>query len=611
MWVIYILLLIRFVPNVNALTDEAYHLLPKYFELENYYECKSAHKNYCKADILLMPIDENNTSITWKIIEKTLQDVAYYDRSIIHVGVCVKNLNGNLSEYILQKYSEKLTDYGLKPKSIQDTKCINPTPELSSFDISILFLTLILLLIVAFATVKNWTLQEMNNSGYQSSSENEKILMFFSVKENWKRIKEVKRKYAFLEGMRTVTMIIIIISHGSLIISGLYIENPDFFENLMENFLLRIFTGVLWFMVQVNFLLSAMLLVLHFMGTLERNNNIRPVDVSLFALNRLIRLSPALLLKIGFHLSNIPQILADGVLKDYAEKECYNCKKHWPLTLTFTNNFVDAKDMCIAETWYLAADTQLYILSLLLCFLFVKSKINFYILVGSTGVLAIFFNLYLNYSYDYPGVVQVFSLKTVSTFLANEQIGSQYFSTHSNMCSYMMGLMLGMICFQSRDKEMAILNKWWVEFLWYVLSFGLPIVSIVLIFYNYSTLTNVLLGAIVKPLFALGFAVMIFGMMKNENVTLRKFFQWRPIVFLGNFTYSTYLYHSVPVLLKFVRISTPIQVNSFILVSYFLLDVILSYSLGIIMFFVVEFPASQLQKQFVPNVKTKPANKSI
>ncbi|KAL3288867.1 hypothetical protein HHI36_003313 [Cryptolaemus montrouzieri] len=604
MWVIYIFLLIRFIPNVNAITDESYHLLPKVFELENYYECKSSHENYCKADILLKPIDENNTSITWKIIEKTIQDVAYYDHSIIHVGVCVKNLNSNSSEYILQKYSEKLSDYGLKPKSIQGTNCINPSPELSFFDITILIITLILVFIVAFATVSNWTLKQANN--------NKEILMFFSVTENWNRINAVERKYAFLEGMRTVTMIIIIQIHGLLTITAIYIENPDFFENLMEKFLVRIFIGVIWFIVQVNFLLSAMLLVLHFMGTLEKNSNIRLVDVFILALNRFIRLAPALLLKIGFHLSNIPQILADGVLKDYAEKEFYNCKKRWPLTLTFINNFVAAKDMCIAETWYLAVDTQLYMLSLLLCFVFVKSKISFHILVGSTGIFAIVFNLYFNYLHDYPGAVQI-SLKNVTMcqHLANEQIGSQYFSTHSNICSYMIGLMLGMICFQTRDKKIAILKKWWVVFLWYVLSFGLPIFSIVLTFYKYSRLTNALLGAIVKPLFALGFASMIFGMMKNEKLTIRKIFQWRPIVFLGNFTYSTYLYHFVPVLIKFVRFSTPIQVNSFILIIYFIQDVISSYSVGIFMFFVVEFPASHLQKQFVPNVKTKPAIKSL
>lgn len=44
------------------------------------------------------------------------------------------------------------------------------------------------------------------------------------------------------------------------------------------------------------------------------------------------------------------------------------CEKNWWLTLLYIQNFWDVKDICVSQTWFLAVDTQLYVLAPLIFF---------------------------------------------------------------------------------------------------------------------------------------------------------------------------------------------------------------------------------------------------
>ncbi|KAK9874060.1 hypothetical protein WA026_002415 [Henosepilachna vigintioctopunctata] len=155
----------------------------------------------------------------------------------------------------------------------------------------------------------------------------------------------------------------------------------------------------------------------------------------------------------------------------------------------------------------------------------------------------------------------------LSRHLSSEVFLSLYMSTHSNIASYVIGIIFGIICSRTKTSNISLRDYKFIVLLWYIISFGLPIFSLYLSFHEYSTFTNAVMGSILKPMYALGCATMIFGMMRNENLKLKKIFQWKPMVFLGNFTYSTYLFHFAPLLAKFAHSSKPIQVNGFIMAS--------------------------------------------
>ncbi|XP_045494787.1 O-acyltransferase like protein-like [Colias croceus] len=105
------------------------------------------------------------------------------------------------------------------------------------------------------------------------------------------------------------------------------------------------------------------------------------VDVGLlknlhkFYLNRLLRMFPLLALTILFEATLLNHI-SDGPFWESVAKSAENCRAHWWSTFLYVQNYLNAENVCVSITWYLAIDVQLHILSPLVLFWVLSGKRN-------------------------------------------------------------------------------------------------------------------------------------------------------------------------------------------------------------------------------------------
>lgn len=115
-----------------------------------------------------------------------------------------------------------------------------------------------------------------------------------------------------------------------------------------------------------------------------------------------------------------------------------------------------------------------------------------------------------------------------------------YTSFYSNITTSIVGIILGCV-FEEHQKNVKIES----QALFYGFFLGLPSIAIYFTYHTYSRLVSAVLTIVLRPLFATGIAIGIYGMSQDLGGVLRRFLEWRVIVLLGSVTYSTYLVNFV------------------------------------------------------------------
>lgn len=94
----------------------------------------------------------------------------------------------------------------------------------------------------------------------------------------------------------------------------------------------------------------------------------RKINFGLLYVFRYIRLTPAYLAVIALYTTILPR-LGSGPLWNYRiglERE--RCQSSWWANLLYINNYVNTDKLCMFQSWYLSADTQLFILAPLILY---------------------------------------------------------------------------------------------------------------------------------------------------------------------------------------------------------------------------------------------------
>lgn len=582
--------------NGQLLTDEEYKTLPTLFTLEkNYEKCK----NYCSVHLRLRPVDQNNKSQLWNLIEVTQKSDIYYDHGYLHNVLCMdKKSRKKTFEKLEKKLDEQYLNDGLEAYT-DHFWCSSLIPRLGYYEIFVLLFMGTLVFSVIYATSLDWQ-NSKNEKKEKTPPKNNEMLMAFSIIRNMEKLHH-RKKYEFVEGVRTYSMLIIVIFHNIVTFISVYLKNPEFIEELFANSFIRGIFFVSMFIVQVYFVLSAVFLILQILELNEANGKFTFKDTLLLILNRYVRLIGPQLILLMFHVSNFPLFTVGGFLKEYVEREYITGHNYWYLALFFIHNNFGLSAMSVQMSWYVAVDFQLYIISTILIYVGLKCKLNFYKLLSFLMLLCVFVNGLWNYSQGFP-VVHPISPKsyTVVNHLRSSQYFSLYISTYSNAATYLIGLMIGLFAYNYRDKG------YFTSFINYLIMFVgvlLPIIPVFLAQYEYEPILTAILSAILKPVYSLGFGCLVLGLIFEKDTFIHKFYEWRPIVFFGNFTYSTYMFHFAPVLGKVALFPQPLYLNAPIMLASMIWDIFIAYVTGIIGYFTIEMPILNFQKRFVPTVK--------
>ncbi|KAH8349031.1 hypothetical protein KR067_001463 [Drosophila pandora] len=219
------------------------------------------------------------------------------------------------------------------------------------------------------------------------------ILKVFSARANSRALFRVTTKpnpnvIECLHGIRCMSLIWVCFGHDYII--GITSPNINLYD-VYEVCILRVF--LIWslfdfnnnsqwakspfmdviyegvFAVDTFFFISGLLVAMVPLRTMEKANG--KLNIPLMYLHRYLRLTPIVAVMILVYLKLLPRI-SDGPLYGNWNFDNYdNCNENWYWTLLYIQNFATDKE-CLAHAWYLAIDTQLYIIAPILLLLVYK-----------------------------------------------------------------------------------------------------------------------------------------------------------------------------------------------------------------------------------------------
>ncbi|VVC88286.1 unnamed protein product [Leptidea sinapis] len=165
------------------------------------------------------------------------------------------------------------------------------------------------------------------------------------------------------DGLRVFCMMAVILEHVCWLASLSYVADARYSELTRRDYDAMLMTNST-LVVQIFFLMASFLLAHKILQ--QRRKNL-PLMKTFFEtiLNRIVRISPSNFVVVWF-VATWMERLGDGPLwKPLVGGEAAVCRRKWWTHLIYMNNVIYPDDKCLIQTWYLAADMQLYVVALL------------------------------------------------------------------------------------------------------------------------------------------------------------------------------------------------------------------------------------------------------
>uniref|UniRef100_A0A336MU13 CSON007328 protein n=1 Tax=Culicoides sonorensis TaxID=179676 RepID=A0A336MU13_CULSO len=126
------------------------------------------------------------------------------------------------------------------------------------------------------------------------------------------------------------------------------------------------------------------------------------------------------------------------------------CDKYWWSALLHVQNYVNPYEVCVGQAWYLSVDFQLYLVSPLILYPLWKYGRKFlWIIIGLILVIL-----------TYILIICIYKEIYISLFLRDTADLYKYLygQTHVKALPWLMGIILGYILFETKDKSVKILK---------------------------------------------------------------------------------------------------------------------------------------------------------
>ncbi|CAG9558868.1 unnamed protein product [Danaus chrysippus] len=393
------------------LTEEQYYKLPQLFELDNYDQCLSQHGTFCLGSFHL---HSSRTNQLLRLLQETSAETHRFNHKVIHRGYCLKStcahILGVSHPQIFKDCVHNITklkyDLGADLIHLEYCKSEETSKPIDNLDIIIASVLTLILLANIIGTAYDFF--------RDSNSKPNRYLMTFSFFANWNRLtatyeKEDQRRSALspIHGMKVLTLMAVVLAHSIMAYHMTYLYNPSFFEKANLHPLSAIFNNGTA-TVQTFILFSTFLLAHNLLLLLEREKE-KKLNFSFWCkiiLHRLIRISPTYLVVLGitatwrFHFGN-------GPLWWLAENEAEKCRRSGWTNALYINNFLRFDDSCLIQSWFLAVDMQLYVISSLLLLFLARRPRTAISVLGGLFVISVIGNFLASYYLDLKTLVYI------------------------------------------------------------------------------------------------------------------------------------------------------------------------------------------------------------
>ncbi|XP_019768812.2 nose resistant to fluoxetine protein 6 isoform X2 [Dendroctonus ponderosae] len=632
-----------------GVSDAQYGLMPELFYLDNFDQCmlKGEAALFCVFTFELGPTPDTNSKI-WEIIKNVSDNPLNYRHDQLRHGICVpetckthyNDSSNTITQAIQACYNEKLQTLGLGG-NVVFLHCQTPHSDypVDVYDIAFGAILFVYCAFVVFASIYERHLVAGGESKYlvnssknafqstgsdrntytvpvQAKSNSKKNLLqikrsvgafisAFSVPKNWYRLRSTTsnpdhRKLRSIQGMRFYTIMCVVAIHTIMNHLGGPVANPQYTENITKPILnMLLING--WYVVQTFFVISGWLLAYHFFMETSKIPDLKLSYLVWIILQRFVRLAPAIAVMVGFHGTWLVHMGRGPYWDQFIGEETRNCRKNWWTNLLFVNNYVDKLNMCLQQTWYVAAEMQLFVGAVFVLYFVKKYPSLLKYAFSSMCFVGILIPGIIAYVNKYDIIVRQYPETMYNlNALRLEYWHQLYSSGYSNIATYSIGVIFGYLFYQHRSTTFPI--RMVHKILWWIFTFGmcLSVVLIAVVFYDPSFVVTPLNSAVYwsagKTLFALGIAIGIFGFSQKIGWFARWFIEYPPVEVLGRLTYSTYITHVAYSRLQLGYRRYPVAANDAMMFLAVLGDITLAYLTGTVFCLLVEMPISALQK---------------
>jgi len=445
-----------------------------------------------------------------------------------------------------------------------------------------------------------------------------RLIMAFSIYTNTKKLFHVSKSndnsLACMTGIRFFSIGWVMLGHYLLYMSG-GIENGEMVVQLMQRFSFQIvFAAEL--SVDTFFMLSGLLVAYLMMKQFDKIGGPRGMGVFgwvHFYVHRWWRLTPAVMFLAAIY-STLFYYTGEGPRwPTVAQWDRTNyCKWNWWTNLLYVNNLVNADEMCMGWTWYLANDMQFYVVSpLFLIPLYMYAPAGIALLVAAllgtiigAGVNSTLKNTPLGNigRTFYPGDDPDFFYHT-------------YIAPWFRIMPHLIGMLTGYLLYRTKLKcklpKSVVIGGW-------LLAFGS---SFAVCFGPYTVVEGVdtptgavsLFNATFRTIWAACVAWVVFACVHGYGGWVNTFLSWKPFVVLSRLNYMAYMVHMIIQSRFFMSRKYLRYLDDAEIIACFMSSYVMAYLWAYLTSMTLEVPWFGIEKVILGNKKpgssTKPESK--
>ncbi|XP_052743927.1 nose resistant to fluoxetine protein 6-like [Bicyclus anynana] len=616
--------------------------MPPLYALDDYSECLLQPEGlYCVADYHLF--SNAHSDLMHFIQEYSAFKRKHYNYTLIHRGTCVSitcrdyihriNETGDLEMILGECLNESLWRSHKLEASLAELKYCKSAEdktilELSDFLVAAVYVILITLNIIGSfydillcekdskTGIKLIIINNCSTFMIKYSYLGNPYLLSFSMRRNWSKLtapggsgpdSRMERLKLF-NGLRAMTSVCVIFSHAALILSTSYIANPRFVEQIYDDLSKQMLLNGN-FVTHTFFVMSSFLLAYNLQIQSEKTE-ITWIHIPKGILLRWIRLTPSYALVIAT-ISTWMRYMGSGPMWDLiVVSEANYCRHYWWANIFYFNNYIYKYDICFPHGWYLAADTQMFCISLILLVLVQKPQHRKVALV-LLFLLSLLITAAHTYFQDLTAIL-LQSPETIRTLYKDDDTFNLSFSRgHTNFSTYTLGLAGGILTYywQTNGKDFTKYKKYrWL--VWLVFPLGVAIILSGTLFFTdgegQSAVLRVGYAALSKPTFQLLMLILIIGSIFKIETVYRGIIEWRGFAWAGRVSYSAFLLHTLFQRGVVGYQTTPLYLSDFFIFMMLCESVLLSFLLGTVLWLAVEAPIGGLTRALLaPRNKNK------
>ncbi|XP_047527336.1 nose resistant to fluoxetine protein 6-like isoform X2 [Vanessa atalanta] len=597
--------------------------MPQVYHLDDYDHCLiNPDGIYCTADIDIVSNEPSNELLT---MMRNYSDYKrkHFNYTRLHYGICMTqtckrfmgdNKTEDLKFIIEGCFNQSLWEnYQLKCRISDPINCNYNKTNIQIDTGDIVMATFLISLIAVNCLSSIYDIVIVKRMHYQGN----RFITSFSIPHNYSKLMSSYKNFDSREdrlksfhGLRTITIICVILCHSFLPVA-VGPENPRFIEMQYENiFHLFFINGTI--LVQTFFVMSGCLLA-YKLEVYAEKHEMRWTLIPKVITGFYIKLTPSYIVVLGLTATWLRYAGSGPFWEIAVTKEVQDCRTNGWANLLYVNNYLDST-LCMAHTWYLGANMQMYVIGSIVCIL-ARSNRSKKILLILLFILGIVTPAAQTYFQDLDAIFIV-TPETVRAFENNVTFNKFYRRGHTNMVNFVLGLALGIFIYrlQVNQVDMVKFKKYRYLFLLTIPAvFGLLFLGSV--FYKdefqASVVTKAVYAGLIKPIFGVICALFIIGCVFKIDNVYRIIFEWDGWKIPSKLSYSVFLLHFMIIRAMTGRCTTLTPLNNLYMIEKSLNYVIMSYIAAIPLFLLVDAPLTEFLKNCLEFTIFKTKIKSI